>query len=91
MANYNDGFPFTIEERVQAVSETLSQLAQAQQVLKAMQIEYAKTLQQTRNAMELLADILGGLEYVEDFKTWVSKKKLAEFKKNPREEKKGDG
>ena len=80
----------TMEERLEEISRMVGGLAQQQQALKNMQTEHGKVLQETRDELEQLA-ALQELEYVEDFKMWVSKKKLAEFKKNPREEKKGDG
>ena len=63
---------------------SLQQLNQAMQLLKTMQNEHAKQLQQNRNALEKLA-ALQDLEFIEALTDWVSKKKWTELKKNPRD------
>lgn len=50
------------------------------------QQQVLKMLGQFNKALEQLAAV-GGLEYSNDIKDWVSKKKLQELKKNPRDAK----
>lgn len=66
--------------------QSIQQLAGANKVLEGRLKDLAKDLQQTRNLLEGLAAI-GGLEYSQDLQAWVSKKKLDELRRNPREEK----
>lgn len=73
----------TADERIDNLTGALNQLTQQLVAIKNAQGEQGKKLQQTRNVLEKLA-ALNDLEYCEDFDMWVSKKKLAEFKKDPR-------
>ena len=59
------------------------QITQQIAEVKKMQNEHAKQHQQTRSALDKLA-ALDDLEFVEALNEWVSKKKWAELKKDPR-------
>mgnify|MGYP001571378866 CR=1 FL=1 len=72
-----------MQEELKNINATLGQLLQGMQTLKNMQDAHAKQLQQTRNALEQLAG-LQDLEFIEALNMWVSKKKWAELKKDPR-------
>ena len=73
----------SIEERMDSLAGMLQQLGQQVGKLKDMQTEHGKALQQTRNIVEKLA-ALDDLEFIESLNEWVSKKKWAELKKDPR-------
>jgi len=45
--------------------------------------QVAKAIQETRDCLEKLGAV-SGLEWSQDLKTWVSKKKLDQLKKEPR-------
>lgn len=62
---------------------SLQQLSQGLVVLKKMQEEQGKALNQTRNVLNKLAE-LQDLEFIEELNDWVSKKKWTELKKDPR-------
>ena len=48
-----------------------------------------RQLQETRDIVEKLGKV-GGVEYSEDIKDWVSKKKLDKLRKNPRDDDKAE-
>ena len=68
----------------QELSQQILQITANQ--YKQINDQLTAQLQETRNIVEKLA-ALNGLEYVGELKDWVSKKKWAELKKNPREDK----
>ena len=73
----------SIEDRLDSLMGVLQQLGQQVGKLKEIQVEHGKALQQTRNVVEKLA-ALDDLEFIEALNEWVSKKKWAELKKDPR-------
>ena len=72
-----------IRQEIRNLTTSIQQALQVVQTVKNMQNEHAKQLQQTRSALEQLAG-LKDLEFIEALHMWVSKKKWAELKKDPR-------
>ena len=72
-----------IKKQIDTLSGLIQQFNQQFSALKNIQIEHGKALQQTRNVVEKLA-ALDDLEFIEALNEWVSKKKWAELKKDPR-------
>ena len=72
-----------IKKQIDTLSGLIQQFNQQFSALKNIQIEHGKALQQTRNVVEKLA-ALDDLEFIEALNEWVSKKKWAELKRDPR-------
>jgi uncharacterized tellurite resistance protein B-like protein len=72
-----------VRQEQKNIMVNLQQLTQVVQAIKTMQNEYVKQWQQTRDALNKLA-ALQELEFIEAMGEWVSKKKWAELKKDPR-------